>query len=75
MCAELLPELASGGEVIGMRVRLDNVVDAHAALGRHRDVTIELIEVRIDEHRGARIVAPDQVRQEAAGPDLLEQHH
>src|SRR5690606_32431617 len=72
--AELAAELAGSGEVIRVRVRLDDVVDAHAALGGERDVAIELLEVRIDEHRRARDVATDQVRQATAVTDLLEEH-
>src|SRR5436305_8708437 len=60
--------------MIRVGVRLDDVVDAHAALGGERHVAIELLEVRIDEHRRAGLVARDQVRQASATADLLEQH-
>jgi hypothetical protein len=71
---QLPPELARSREVIGVGVGLGDVVDSHPTLGRERDVAIELVEVRVDDHAGARDVVADQIRQTSAGTDLLEQH-
>jgi len=70
----LPPELARGGEVIGVGVGLDDVVDADALLGGKREIAIDLIQRRIDEQAGARLLAADQIRQAAAGAHLFEEH-
>src|SRR5690349_6738437 len=57
-----------------MGVRVDDVAQAKAVLRGERDIAIELVEVRIDDHAGATFVIADQVRQATAASDLFEEH-
>ena len=72
--AEALRQLARGGEVVGVGVRVDQVVEAEPGPGRERQVAVDLAQLGVDEHGAARLGAPDQVRHAAAGADLLEEH-
>ncbi len=67
-------ELLRRGEVIGVRVGVDQVVDAQSAARRRRQVTVDQADLRIDERAGAALGATDQVRLAAPGAELLEDH-
>ena len=65
--AEPSRELARRREVIRVRVRVDDVVDADAGLADERERAIDLRQLGIDHHAGAGLAARDHVRAAAAG--------
>ncbi len=67
-------ELPRPGEVVGMRVRVDQVPDPQAVPRRERDVAVDLAQLRIDQRARAGVGAADEVGLAAAGGDLLEDH-
>ena len=71
---ELTGELAGGGEVVGMGMAVDHVADAEPLLHGERDVAVDQIERRIDDHPGARLLAAGDVGEAAPGTKLLEEH-
>src|SRR5262249_12667372 len=62
------------GEVVGMRVRIDEVTDPHAFASGMGDVTVELADLRIDQRSRAGAGATDEVGLATARVDLLENH-
>ena len=72
--AQLSRELPGRGEVIGMGVRVDQVVDAQPVARGEREVVVDLAELRIDQRRHAGVRAADEVRLAAAGGYLFEDH-
>ncbi len=72
--AEAVRELARCREVIRVRVRVDDVVDADTVSGEEGERAIDLRQLGIDHHPGAGVAARDQVRAAAAAADLFEDH-
>ena len=66
---------AVSGQVIGMRVGLDDADDLDFVLGRHREYRRERIG-RIDDRGDAGLLIPYQVRRapEVVVEELLEEH-
>src|SRR5580700_3158921 len=60
--------------MIGMSVRINEVVDAQAMLGGQYPVAVELAQFRIDQRRGAGLLAAQQVGAAAPGSYSLENH-
>ena len=63
------------GDVVGVVVGLEDVVDAHAEIARELEVLVDL-EARIDHGRRAGRVVADEVRRaaEIVVRDLAEDH-
>jgi hypothetical protein len=72
--AELARELVRGGEVIRVRMRVDDVAKPQAATRQRALITVDLPDLRIDQRRDARVRTTDEIRLAAAGGDLLEDH-
>src|SRR5439155_3947048 len=72
--AEALRQLARGGEVVGVGMRVDQVVEAEPGPGRERQVAVDLAQFGVDEHGAARLGTHDELRHAAAGAELLEEH-
>src|SRR5206468_767631 len=53
---------------------VDHVADAEPLLHGERDVAVDQIERRIDDHPGARLLAAGDVGEAAPGTKLLEEH-
>ena len=71
---ELARELLGGREMIRVRMGVDEIVDAQTILGGERHVAVDLAEFRVDQRRGASVLAADQVGAAAAGGDSFEYH-
>ncbi len=71
---ELASELLGCGEMIRVRVRIDEIADAQAVTRGERDVAVDLAELRINQCRGASLLAANHVRPASAGGDRLEKH-
>ena len=71
---EAMRELLRRREVIGVRMRIDQVMDAQALASRQREVAVDQADLGIDQRRGAAICAADEVRPAAAGAQLLKDH-
>ena len=69
-----LREQAIGREMIGMRVRVDEVADAQAVACRQREVAVDLAHLGVDQRRGAARFAADEIGLATAGGDLFEDH-
>src|SRR5439155_9850548 len=67
-------ELAGGGEMVSVGVRVDDVVEAQPRPGGEREVAIDLAQLRVDEHRTARLGAAHEIGEAAARAHLLEDH-
>ena len=63
------------GHVVGVVVRLEDVLDPHADVAREAQVLVDL-ELRIDDRRDAAVLVPDEVRRaaEVVVGDLAEDH-
>ena len=72
--AEPQPELGVRREVVGVRVRVDEIMDAQPVAGRAREVTVDLPQLGIDQHCRAGVGAADEIRLAPARGDLLEDH-
>jgi hypothetical protein len=72
--AELARDVARRGEVIGVRVRVDQVLDRESARGRGGRVALGAVEDRIDDRRHAILFAADEVRATAFRGEFLEDH-
>jgi hypothetical protein len=72
--AQLAPDLLGGGEMIRVRMRIDDVVKPQPVAGRERLIAIDLADLGIDERRRAAVRATDEIGLAAAGRDLFEQH-
>ena len=68
-------QAAMAGDVVGVVVRLQHVLDAHAVVARELEVLVDL-EARVDDGRDARVLVADQVRgaAEVVVGDLPEEH-
>ena len=64
--AKLARELLSCGEMIRMRMRIDEISDAQSALCSQSNVAVDLAKLRIDQHCGASLLATYEVRPAAA---------
>jgi hypothetical protein len=60
--------------MIGVRVRVDDVVDAQPVARSKREIPIDLADLRIDERGRARVRAANEVRLATAGSNLFEEH-
>jgi hypothetical protein len=63
------------GDVVGVVVRLEDVLDAHAGVAGHPQVLVD-VEPGVHDRRHARALVPDQVRgaAEVVVCELTEQH-
>jgi hypothetical protein len=61
-------------KVIGMRVRVDDVLNAQIVSGGKRQVTADLAEFRIDPGSNASVAVPDEIGLTASRCDLLKQY-
>src|SRR6185312_8460359 len=68
------PEFGGGREVIRVRVGIEQVAHVQAIVRGETEVAVQLSDLRIDEHRGAGLLAPHQVRLAAAGRNVFEDH-
>ena len=68
-------EPAVAGDVVGVVVGLEHVLDAHAHVAREREVLVDL-EARVDDRGDARVLVADQVggAAEVVVGDLAEDH-
>ena len=66
--AEPSRELARRREVIRVRVRVDDVVDADTGFADEGECAIDLRKLGIDHHPGTGFAARDHIRAAAAGP-------
>ncbi len=73
--AGLRDQSRTPGDVVGVRVRLEHVLDLHADVAREAQVLVDL-EARIHDRGDARVVVPDQVggAAEVVVDDLAEDH-
>lgn len=60
--------------MIGVRVRVDDVVEAEPRLRRDPEVAVDLAQLRVDEHGAARLGAAHEIRKAAARAYFLEDH-
>ena len=67
-------EVARGREMVGVGVRVDDVMEAQPRPGGEREVAIDLAQLRVDEHRTARLGAAHEIGEAAARAHLLEDH-
>jgi hypothetical protein len=68
-------EPAVARDVVGVVVRLEDVVDPHAHVAREREVLLD-VELRVDDRRDAHVLVADQIRRaaEVVVRDLAEDH-
>lgn len=71
---ECLAQLLGGGKVIGMGVRVDDIVDTYAGLRRQREIMVDPMYFRVDQRGDARVGATDEIGLTAARGNLLENH-
>jgi hypothetical protein len=71
---EAASELAGGGEVIRVRVRIDRMTDTQTVARSKRQVPIDLAQLWIDQRCGATLSATDEIRPATTRSDLFEQH-
>ena len=67
-------ELAIGGEMIRVRMRIDEVADAQSMLRGERQVTIDLARFRIYQRSRAGLTTTDQIGPAPTRRDLFEYH-
>ena len=72
--AEAVCQLASGREVIGVRVRVDDEANAQRVARRQRQVAVDLTDLGIDHRPGARVGTAQQVRLATTGGNPFEDH-
>ncbi len=60
--------------MVGVGVRVDDVVEAQPRPGGEREVAVDLAQLRVDEHRTARLGAAHEIGEAAAGAYLFENH-
>src|SRR5947199_5314362 len=60
--------------MVGVGVRVDDVMEAQPRPGGEREVAIDLAQLRVDEHRTARLGAAHEIGEAAARAHLLEDH-
>jgi hypothetical protein len=61
-------------KMIGVRVRVEHVVDPQPMRRGERQIAIELRLMRVDRDRLAGLLAADQIGDAAVGADGLEEH-
>ena len=71
---KLASELLGCGEMIRVRVCIDEIADSQAVARGEREVAVDLAELRINQRRGASLLAADHVRPASAGGSRLEKH-
>ena len=71
---ELVRELLGCREMIRVRVGIDEVADPQTVARGERDVAVDLAEFRVDQRRGAGLLAADEVGAAAAGGYCFENH-
>ncbi len=67
-------KLLCGGEMVGVRVRVDDVVDAQSIPRRQGEIAVDETELRIDEHGSAALRAPEQIGLATPGAEMFEDH-
>ena len=72
---ESFAQLMAGGKMIGMGVRIQQILQAQSFPRSDGQVTIDLIHDRIDNDRLAGLLASDEIRFTSAAADLFEEHH
>src|SRR2546426_7581537 len=60
--------------MVGMRVRVDDEVDAQPVARGLRQVAVDLARLGVDQRGGAALAAADEVGLAASGGNLLEDH-
>src|SRR5437870_12071334 len=60
--------------MVGVGVRVDDVVEAQPRPGGEREVAVDLTQLRVDEHRTARLGAAHEIGEAASRAHLLEDH-
>jgi hypothetical protein len=72
--SELTPELLGCREMIRVRVCVDEIPNAQTIPCGQREVAVNLAEFRVDQRRGAGILAADDIGPAAAGGHCFEYH-
>jgi hypothetical protein len=71
---ETAGELTISGEMIRVRMCIDQIADAQAVLTGEREAAIDLAHFRIYQRGRARLSATYQIRPTPTGRDLFEYH-
>ncbi len=71
---ELAPELLGCRKMIRVSVRVDEIADTQPIARGQREVTIDLAELRVDQHRGTGCLAVNQIGAAAARSHCFEYH-
>ncbi len=66
--------LSRSREMIGVSVRVDQVVNAQAVTRRQGEITVDQGDLRVDEDRRAAFLATDQVGLAASRTEMFENH-
>src|ERR1700722_16978258 len=71
---QLTSELLTGREMIRVRMRVDEIAYAQPIFCSQRDVSVDLAELRVDQRRGAGLLAADEIGSAAAASYCFEYH-
>src|ERR1700691_2173285 len=71
---QLASQLLTGREMIRVRMGVDEIPYAQSIFCSQRDVAVDLAELRVDQRRGAGLLAPDKIGEAPAASHCFEYH-